>query len=164
MEPGHQNKRIITHLDATCGASFKGAFNPDNDHFIFITDETGIEKVFNCLKAKIADQSSGCLTLVYALLNDETPPLFKAELLSLEKRFSSLLQIHFVYCESKILSIKASIQKTLEVILNSNINSQMHFFACGNAEIIERVAQILHFLGVRGSQITTEKAINQNNV
>jgi ferredoxin-NADP reductase len=52
--------------------------------------------------------------------------------------------------------MKAKIQKSIEVIINSNINTVMEFYAGGNAEMVGQVKKLLCFLGVQESQITTE--------
>jgi len=130
---------------------------PGNDaHYVLIADETGIAAAFNRLKKNLADHSFGCITLVYAFLNDVSNPLYKAELQSLEKRFSNLLEVFIITHEAKASIMKAKIQKSIEVIINSNINTVMEFYAGGNAEMVGQVKKLLCFLGVQESQITTE--------
>ena len=125
-------------------------------HYVLIADETGIPIAFNRLKKKLADHSFDCITLVYAFLNDVPHPLYKAELQSLEKRFSNLLEVFIISHEVKASIMKAKIQKSIEVIINSNINTVMQFYAGGNAEMVEQVKKILYFLGIKETQITTE--------
>jgi len=130
---------------------------PGNDaHYVLIADETGIAVAFNRLKKNLADHSFGCITLVYALLNDVANPLYKAELQSLEKRFSNSLEVFIISHEEKASIMKAKIQKSIEVIINSNINTVMQFYAGGNAEMVEQVKKLLCFLGIKETQITTE--------
>jgi len=123
---------------------------------VLIADETGIAVAFNRLKKNLADHSFGCITLVYALLNDVANPLYKAELQSLEKRFSNSLEVFIISHEEKASIMKAKIQKSIEVIINSNINTVMQFYAGGNAEMVEQVKKLLCFLGIKETQITTE--------
>ncbi|HOV10405.1 MAG TPA: hypothetical protein PLT47_08930 [Bacteroidales bacterium] len=125
-------------------------------HYVLIADETGIAVAFNRLKKNLADHSFGCITLVYALLNDVANPLYKAELQSLEKRFSNSLEVFIISHEEKASIMKAKIQKSIEVIINSNINTVMQFYAGGNAEMVEQVKKLLCFLGIKETQITTE--------
>lgn len=125
-------------------------------HYVLIADETGIAIAFNRLKKTLADHSFGCITLVYAFLNDVPHPLYKAELQSLEKRFSNLLEVFIISHEAKASIMKAKIQKSIEVIINSNINAAMQFYAGGNAEMVEQVKKLLCFLGIKEAQITTE--------
>lgn len=128
----------------------------NDSHYVLIADETGIAIAFNRLKKTLADHSFGCITLVYAFLNDVPHPLYKAELQSLEKRFSNLLEVFILTHEAKASIMKAKIQKSIEVIINSNINNVMQFYAGGNAEMVEQVKKILYFLGIKETQITTE--------
>jgi len=128
----------------------------NDSHYVLIADETGITVAFNHLKTKLADHSFGCITLVYAFLNDVPHPLYKAELQSLEKRFSNSLEVFILSHEAKASIMKAKIQKTIEVILNSNIYTTMQFHAGGNTEMVEQVKKLLYFLGIKETQITTE--------
>lgn len=134
----------------------KDAKSGNDSHYVLIADEAGIGIAFNRLKKNLADHSFGCITLVYAFLNDVANPLYKAELQSLEKRFSNSLEVFIISHEAKVSIMKARIQKTIEVIINSNINTFMQFYAGGNTEMVEQVKKLLCFLGIKESQITTE--------
>ncbi len=128
----------------------------NDSHYVLIADETGITVAFNHLKTKLAEHSYGCITLVYAFLYDVPHPLYKAELQSLEKRFSNLLEVFIISHEAKASVMKAKIQKSIEVIINSNFNTVMQFYVGGNSEMVEQVRQLLCFLGIKETQITTE--------
>jgi len=134
----------------------KDAKSGNDSHYVLIADETGIGIAFNRLKKTLAEHSFGCITLVYAFLNDVANPLYKAELQSLEKRFSNSLEVFIISHEAKASVMKAKIQKSIEVILNSNINTVIQFYAGGNTEMVEQVKKLLCFLGIKESQITTE--------
>lgn len=136
----------------------------DDSNYVIITDEIGIETAFNSLKEKLSEHSSQCLTFVYATFSKETIPLFKAELLSLEKRFSNVLQVFFIPYKSTLAEVKAKFQKSIEVILNSNINAVMQFYACGSIEMTDRAKHLLRFLGIKDSQITVENSNNYQNI
>ncbi|HNX08459.1 MAG TPA: hypothetical protein PLQ44_03675 [Candidatus Paceibacterota bacterium] len=128
----------------------------NDSHYVLIADETGIAVTFDRLKKTLAEHSFGCITLVYAFLNDVPHPLYKAELQSLEKRFSNSLEVFIISHEAKASVMKAKIQKSIEVIINSNINTVMQFYAGGNAEMVEQVKKLLCFLGIKETQIITE--------
>lgn len=132
--------------------------HPSQDsHYVLIADENGIPAAFQRLKMKLADHSANCMTLVYAVLKKESKPLFAAELQSLEKRFSNLLEVRLIEYEENAAIMKSKIKKAIEVILNSNINAAMQFYACGNSEWVEQVQKFLAFLGIGQSQIITEE-------
>lgn len=125
-------------------------------HLVLIADENGIANAFSRLKARLADHSASSLTLVYALLHDDKKPMFREELQSLEKRFSTLLEVKMIACEGNIAAMKSRIREAIEVILNCNIHPVMRFYASGNPEMVEAIRKILVFLGVRPADITTE--------
>jgi len=123
--------------------------NPTCIHTVFITDEKGISLVFNELKSKLADHPTDFLTLIYTTNQDEKLPLFKAELTSLEKRFSHQLEIHYTSYVPSTSTNKPIFQETLEVVINSNLSDKMLFQVFGDEELIELAIELLWFLGIR---------------
>jgi hypothetical protein len=142
------------------GTKAEDSRNPANTHYVFIADENGISIVFTELKSKLADNSTGFLTLIHSTDQDKKIPLFKAELQSLEKRFSHQLEIHYISNGDNNLLSKTILQETLEVVINSNINNDMQFQVFGNDKLVELVMEELCFLGIKQNQISFQKINN----
>jgi hypothetical protein len=134
--------------------------NGINTHHIFVTDEYGISIVFTEIKSKLATNPAGFQTLVYVTARKENPPLFNAELSSLEKRFSHQLEIHYLSWHAYTSPGKEIIQETLEVVINSNLCCVMLFHLVGNVTFVEPVNERLRFLGIKQNQISIQKFNN----
>jgi len=131
-----------------------------NTHHVFVTDEYGISIVFTEIKSKLATNPAGLQTLIYLTAQKENPPLFNAELSSLEKRFSHQLEIHYLSRHANTLPGKVIIQETLEVVINSNLCCDMLFHLAGNETFVEPANERLRFLGIKQNQISIQKFNN----
>lgn len=125
-------------------------------HLILIADESGIASAFNRMKARLADRSACHLTLIYALLGDTRKPLFAEELRTIEKRFSSVLEVKIISYEKNAAAMRARIKEAIEVVINCNIQPAMQFYTGGNPELVDPVKKFLIFLGIAENQISAE--------
>jgi len=125
-------------------------------HLILIADESGIASAFNRVKARLANRSSSHLTLIYALLGDTRKPLFAEELRTIEKRFSSVLEVKMIAHENNPATMRARIKEAIEVVINCNIQPAMQFYTGGNPELVDPVKKFLVFLGVAEKEISAE--------
>jgi len=123
---------------------------------ILIADESGIASAFHRVKARLANRSSSHLTLIYALLGDTRKPLFAEELRTIEKRFSSVLEVKMIAHENNPATMRARIKEAIEVVINCNIQPAMQFYTGGNPELVDPVKKFLVFLGVAEKEISAE--------
>jgi len=133
--------------------------NPEtqnNSHLVLIADESGIASAFTRMKARLAERSSSHLTLIYALLGDTPKPLFAEELRTIEKRFSSVLEVKLIAHEKNTAAMRARIKEAIEVVINCNIQPAMQFYTGGNPELVDPVRKFLVFLGIAEKQISAE--------
>jgi hypothetical protein len=159
------NNRIAETYDeinkvSIIGTKAEESRNPANTHYVFIADEHGISIVFTELKSKLADNPTGFQTLIYSTNQKEKIPLFKAELSSLEKRFSHQLEVHYISNGATTSLSKTILQETLEVVINTNLNNNLLFNVFGNEKLVELVMEHLCFLGINQNQIVTQKFNN----
>src|SRR5512133_3868149 len=68
-----------------------------NSHLAFVTDESGIHSAFELIKTRLKDECNNFLSLIYSVNDPLSPPLFVAELESLERRYFSQLITYFEY-------------------------------------------------------------------
>jgi len=124
-------------------------------HFILISDIKGIGFAFNQLKILLGKNNNNYLSLIYYLFPKVSAhPLFKSELESIEKRFSSKLLVYYAHYNAPSFSDESCAnQQILEVVINSNTLNQMQFQVFGNSEFIEIISERLHFLGIKENQI-----------
>ena len=142
-------------LPATSGNKLEGL---DTDsHFVFITDDSGIDSAFELIKSKLRSELDNCLTLIYSIAGDTSHHLFKAEIETIEKRFPAQLISHYVSGSEPVPGNNAGInQQILEIVINSNVRKSMQFQVFGEAQLVESVIDRLHFLGIHPTQINSQ--------
>ncbi|GAB3265013.1 hypothetical protein GCM10027347_32470 [Larkinella harenae] len=118
-------------------------------HYLFITDEVGIGEVFPRLKARLVEQPTNHVSLIY----------FSAAGKYVFRRELDILRLHFPaqfipFYESRQTDLSAFVpQETIEVILNENTRDQLHISLDGSDDFVLSAQEQLHFLGVEKDAI-----------
>ncbi len=128
-----------------------------NSHFAFVTDDRGIHSAFELIKTKLKDECNSFLSLIYSVNDPLSPPLFVAELESLERRYFS--QLITYYESSGSISYPENLdmnQQLLEIIINCNTCEKMQFLLLGREELVAWFTERLLFLGINSNQIHSQ--------
>jgi len=139
----------------TSGNENRGA-NP-MFHFVYITDNAGIDRVFERIKSRLREEQFSCLTLIYSILEGSPDPLFSGELETIERRFPGQLITHYVPVKERVFPCQSErLQFQLEIVINSNLCRNIQFMVHGAASLVEVVVGRLTFLGVNATQIHSQ--------
>ncbi len=126
-------------------------------HFVYITDNAGIGRVFESIKSRLQEEQFSCLTLIYSILEGSADPLFSGELETIERRFPAQLITYYVPVKELVFPCQSeSFQSQLEIVINSNICKNLQFMILGEASLVEVVVGRLSFLGVNATQIHSQ--------
>ncbi|KAA9340384.1 hypothetical protein [Larkinella humicola] len=126
--------------------------SPSTAHYVFITDENGIDVVFNPLKSRLLENNTFHVSLLY--LSDSNVFVFQRELDALSRHFPSQF---LIYYEIKNRRFDAFMpQETIEVVLNSNTRDELYFSVAGSEEFVASVIDQLRFLGINETEITAD--------
>lgn len=128
-----------------------------NFHFVFVTDDSGIHEVFEQIKIKLKDDCNNFLSLIYSISEQITPPLYAAELESLERRYFSQLITYYEFSGVNSCQEASDLnQKLLEIIINCNTCREIEFLLVGHDEFVARATDRLQFLGIHSNQIQSQ--------
>ena len=135
----------------------KNRGSEQDNHFVFVTDDSGISSAFNQIKSHLRNEEFSFLTLIYFVLDAATQPLFKSEIENLEKRYPSKLITHFVFSESRISPDNfEKYQQILEIVINSNTCDEIQYLIIGELNLFGMISDRLHFLGINSNQIKSQ--------
>jgi hypothetical protein len=126
-------------------------------HSVYITDNTGIDRVFERIKSRLREEQFSCLTLIYSIIEGSPVPLFSGELETIERRFPAQLITYYVPVIDLVFPCQPErFQSQLEIVINSNICKHMQFMVHGEASLVEVVVGRLTFLGINATQIHSQ--------
>lgn len=137
---------------ATSGIKPDGSAN--DSHVVFISDDSGIACTFESIKLRLSNGPNSCLTLIYFVSEHPSQSLFKAELDGVGMRFPTQLITYYISDRSLNPLVNAGMNhQILEIVINSNVRKSMQFQIMGEAELAEKIAERLNFLGIHSNKI-----------
>lgn len=112
-------------------------------HYLYITDETGIDDVFPAIKRKLVEHTSTHVSLIYA---SGTPAhVFAPELHLLSRHFP----VQFIPCLVQDADNRFDHQSIIETILNADTRDRLLVSVSGQEDFVSAVEAQLQFLGVK---------------
>ena len=112
-------------------------------HYIFFADDLGMASIFPELKKRLAERGYKHVSLIYCSASSRHQ--FRKELEILQKHFPALF---FISYHAEFFQ-----QEDIEAVLNANTMQQTYFIISGNVLFVEKVKEVLTFLGIKDIQI-----------
>lgn len=117
-----------------------------DNHWVIISDETGMASVFPTLKERLAHDRLTAITLLYHSQNNQF--IFQKELDILEWHFPTRLYV--TYDSSPDTAVK---QEAVEAVINANTVQVINFNISGVPAFTHAMRETLRFLGVNNIDI-----------